>query len=43
MDKIDCMIDETPTITEVQKDFYKVMISERKAKIIDYSIELLLK
>jgi hypothetical protein len=41
MDKISRMIDETPTITEVQKDFYKIMISERKAKILDYSMELL--
>lgn len=43
MEKISRMIDETPTITEVQKDFYKVMISERKAKILDYSMELLLR
>ena len=43
MDNIHRLIDETPAITEVQKDFYKIMISERKAKIIDYSMELLLK
>ncbi|MGO5051002.1 HipA domain-containing protein [Lachnospiraceae bacterium LCP25S3_G4] len=43
MDKIGRMIEETPFITEVQKDFYKVMIFERKAKIIDYSMELLLR
>lgn len=43
MEKISRMIDETPTITEVQKDFYKVMISERKAKILDHSMELLLR
>ena len=43
MDKIGRMIEETPFLTEVQKDFYKIIISERKAKIIDYSMELLLK
>lgn len=43
MDNIHRLIDEIPAITEVQKDFYKIMISERKAKIIDYSMELLLK
>ena len=43
MENIHRLIDETPAITEVQKDFYKVMISERKAKIIDYSMELLFK
>lgn len=43
MDKINRMIEETPAITQVQKDFYKVIIFERKTKILDYSIELLLK
>lgn len=43
MDKISSIIDETPAVTEVQKDFYRIMISERKAKILDYSMELLLK
>ena len=43
MENIHRLIDETPAITEVQKDFYKVMISERKSKIIDYSMELLFK
>lgn len=43
MENIHRLIDETPFITEVQKDFYKVMISERKEKILDYSMELLLK
>lgn len=41
MNKINRMIEETPAITQVQKDFYKVMIFERKTKILDYSIELL--
>lgn len=38
---IERIIDEAPFIIEEQKDFYKIMITERKAKIIDYSLELL--
>lgn len=38
MTKIEKVIDETPFIEQIQKDFYKVMISERKSKILDYSI-----
>lgn len=41
MDKIDRLVDETPGITELQKDFYKIMLSERKIKILDYGMELL--
>lgn len=41
MDKIDKLVEETPGITGLQKDFYKVMLSERKEKILDYSMELL--
>jgi len=43
MDKIRMLIDETPTLLPVQKEFYTVMISERKAKIIDYTMEQLMK
>lgn len=43
MDKIYELIDETSTLLPIQKDFYKVMITERKRKIIDYSIDLLMK
>jgi hypothetical protein len=32
----------TATLLPVQKEFYMVMISERKAKIIDYSMEQLM-
>ena len=39
MEKIRTLIDETPTLIPVQKGFYTVMISERKAKIIDYSMD----
>lgn len=41
MDLIDTLIEETPAISEVQRDFYKTMIHERKAKIIDFSMERL--
>lgn len=43
MGKIHALIDETPTLLPVQKEFYHNMISERKAKIIDYSMEQLMK
>lgn len=43
MGKIHALIDETPTLLPVQKEFYLNMISERKAKIIDYSMEQLMK
>lgn len=37
------LIDAIPAIKEIQKDFYKTMIFERKTKIIDYSMALLFK
>ncbi len=43
MEKIKALIEETPTLLPVQKEFYMVMISERKAKILEYSMELLMK
>ena len=43
MDKIYELIDETSTLLPIQKDFYKVMITERKRKIIDYSMDLLMR
>lgn len=43
MMKISEIIDETPTLFPIQKEFYTVMISERKAKIVDYSMEQLMK
>lgn len=42
IDKIKGLIEETPTLLPVQKEFYMVMISERKAKILDYSMEQLM-
>lgn len=41
MDQIARLVEETPGITELQKDFYKVMLSERKEKILDHSTVLL--
>ncbi|MDW2797215.1 HipA domain-containing protein [Clostridium boliviensis] len=43
MEKIRVLIIETPTLLPVQKEFYTVMISERKAKIIDFTMEQLMK
>lgn len=43
MEKIYELIDETPTLLPIQKDFYKVIIKERKEKILDYSMDLLMK
>lgn len=43
MDKINKLIDEISTLLPIQKDFYKVMITERKKKILDYSMDLLMK
>lgn len=42
MDKINELIDEISTLLPIQKDFYKVMITERKKKILDYSMDLLM-
>ena len=43
MDKINELIDEISTLLPIQKDFYKVMITERKKKVLDYSMDLLMK
>ena len=43
MEKINSIIDKTPYITDLQKDFYKVMLSRRKEKILDFSYNKLLK
>ena len=42
LEKINRLIEETPFIEPVQKDFYQVMLKERKEKILDYSMKLLL-
>ena len=39
--KIYEIIDNTPTITELQKEFYKTMLTARKERIIDFSLNKL--
>lgn len=41
MKKIYDIIDNTPTITELQKEFYKTMLTARKERIIDFSLNKL--
>ena len=43
MRKINELIDNTPYINDLQKSFYKTMLSERKEKILDTSLRLLKK
>ena len=38
MQKIHALVDETPYISDLQKDFYKTMLVERKEKILDQSL-----
>ncbi len=40
---IDSLIEETPFLEPIQKEFYKVMVRERKKKILDCGMERLLK
>jgi hypothetical protein len=42
MRRLTRIIEETPTLLSVQKEFYNIMLQERKAKILDYSMEQLL-
>ena len=43
MDQIYKIIDETPIISNLQKSFYKVMLQERKERILDFSYRKLRK
>ena len=43
IDKINDMIDEIPCISDLQKQFYKTMIKERKEHILDFSLKRLKK
>ena len=38
MAKINALIDDTPFISDLQKDFYKTMLAERKEKILNKSL-----
>ena len=42
MDEIRKLVEETPYISELQKQFYTVMLTERKEKILDFSLSKLL-
>ena len=41
MKKIYEIIDNTPTVTELQKEFYKTMLTARKERILDFSLNKL--
>ena len=43
MDQIYKIVDETPFISELQKEFYKTMLRERKERILDFSYQKLRK
>lgn len=43
LDQINRIIDDTPYINELQKNFYKTIVKERKEKILDTSLEKLLR
>ena len=43
IDSISMIIDETPFITQLQKDFYKTILVERKKRILDFSYNKLIK
>lgn len=43
MAKIQRIIDETPTLSDLQKEFFTVMLTERKEKILDFSLKKLKK
>ena len=43
MDKIYKIVDETPFISDLQKEFYKTMLRERKERILDFSFQKLQK
>lgn len=42
MGRIDGLVEETPFLEPVQREFYRIMIRERKEKILDYGMERLL-
>lgn len=43
MERINRIVEETPFIEPVQKVFYRIILKERKEKILDYSMERLRK
>lgn len=43
MERISILVEDVPFLEPIQREFYKIMIRERKEKILDFSMELLLK
>ena len=43
MEQLNKIVEETPALLLEQRDFYKIMLWERKENILDYSMEQLLK
>ena len=43
MERISRLVEDVPFLEPVQREFYKIMIRERKEKILDYSMERLLR
>ena len=41
MGEIFRIVDETPFISDLQKQFYKAMLQTRKERILDFSLEKL--
>lgn len=41
MERVDRLVEETPFLKPIQKEFYRIMIRERKEKILDYSMKRL--
>ena len=41
METIGRIIDETPYISALQKEFYKVMLERRNGRIVNYTIKIL--
>lgn len=42
MGRLNEIIADTPQLPPIQREFYQIMLRERKAKILDYSIEMLM-
>ena len=43
MNKIDTIVDKTPFISDLQREFYKTLLRERKERILDFSYQKLRK
>ena len=43
LDRIQKFLDGVPELQPIQREFYLTMLTERKEKILDYSLDLLLR